>query len=669
MLKNKKFIVLMLSLLILAQSSTVFAVSFTDVRKDNNSGWAYDYIMELAEKGVVKGYPDGTYKPDNYVLFVETLELLNGVINPSETEKTNALAKHSALIKSVETPVWAEKTMAVALERGIVSETELRQLSRDNMIKENTTVYIPRYTVAQLMARALKLTARNTNNLAYDDISEIPSEGRGLIAALVDTGILHREGRDGKFLPKANIKRSEMAKMIKVAYDWVKANPLEDNLPEVTETGTVVSYLSTTRNFLVYQTRPGTTVSAVVNANTKVVDKDNKVVSLNDMSKFETANVTVVYKMVNNERIATSIKFTTDGQPQSGDFTFVSYRTANNKNYIKVKDANNNERELEIKNNFVKSGNLNLLLNDVRKDSVLTLKIEGGIVTEATLKTAQTGKYTVVNTNFSGTRKTITVAPVNGGKPEEYTLYDNYKVYVGNTETSLNNVRVGNTVDLNFTLNYVDRITIYTTGQTGVTYTYNETLGNGDLVLSRNNDKKGYRVATNVKLYNLNRLTDLIPNRDVLEVEFDKNNSNLITSIKRISSGNQNFDVYEYSKINNMILAKRNSDSSSIYYNVRNVYIDNTLSTIDRLPIKGFTRLTILDSNTVDVYYSSTNNNYSANGTIVNVDVNNRTIRIDVSGQNYNYRFSNTFDVIDYQVGNLVNVNIYNGEVVSVTKR
>lgn len=549
MLKNKKFIVLMLSFLILAQSSTVFAVSFTDVRKDNNSGWAYDYIMELAEKGVVKGYPDGTYKPDNNVLFVETLELLNGVINPSETEKTNALAKHSALIKSVETPVWAEKTMAVALERGIVSETELRQLSRDNMIKENTTVYIPRYTVAQLMARALKLTARNTNNLAYDDISEIPSEGRGLIAALVDTGILHREGRDGKFLPKANIKRSEMAKMIKVAYDWVKANPLEDNLPEVTETGTVVSYLSTTRNFLVYQTRPGTTVSAVVNANTKVVDKDNKVVSLNDMSKFETANVTVVYKMVNNERIATSIKFTTDGQPQSGDFTFVSYRTANNKNYIKVKDANNNERELEIKNNYVKSGNLNLLLNDIRANSVLTLKIENNIVTEATLKTAQTGTYQVRAVDT--TKKQITVTPVAGGNYLTLTLTTNAKVYSGSSEVSISYIEEGDTIDVQQAYQndatIVNRVVVYSARTTTQgSYTIQNIVDSRiDLIDNKSTSTLPLigKVDDNTRYVGGLSLSQLRRN-DQVEVKFSPYDRTLITEIRLSSYKTENDVVY-----------------------------------------------------------------------------------------------------------------------------
>lgn len=41
---------------------------FTDLSKEH---WAYEYISSMANSGVVNGYPDGTFKPENYVTRAE----------------------------------------------------------------------------------------------------------------------------------------------------------------------------------------------------------------------------------------------------------------------------------------------------------------------------------------------------------------------------------------------------------------------------------------------------------------------------------------------------------------------------------------------------------------------------------------------------------------------
>lgn len=68
----KKYIVSIVSLLILVVPQTVFA-SFTDVSSDYH---LYDSINWLQEQGVVVGYSDGTYRPDDDVNRVEFLKML-----------------------------------------------------------------------------------------------------------------------------------------------------------------------------------------------------------------------------------------------------------------------------------------------------------------------------------------------------------------------------------------------------------------------------------------------------------------------------------------------------------------------------------------------------------------------------------------------------------------
>lgn len=73
---NKKIILLFLTLMVLtfaSATSTTLAVEFSDLSKDH---WAYENIATLANKGVINGYPDGTYLPENSVTRGEFLKLV-----------------------------------------------------------------------------------------------------------------------------------------------------------------------------------------------------------------------------------------------------------------------------------------------------------------------------------------------------------------------------------------------------------------------------------------------------------------------------------------------------------------------------------------------------------------------------------------------------------------
>jgi len=49
------------AVLVLAMISPAFAQPFADTPTNH---WAYDAIAELAAKGLIEGYPDGTFKGD-----------------------------------------------------------------------------------------------------------------------------------------------------------------------------------------------------------------------------------------------------------------------------------------------------------------------------------------------------------------------------------------------------------------------------------------------------------------------------------------------------------------------------------------------------------------------------------------------------------------------------
>jgi len=59
-------------------------ISFTDVSSDH---WAYIYILNAASQGWVTGYPDGTFKPDQSISRAETVTLINRVLGRNKLDE------------------------------------------------------------------------------------------------------------------------------------------------------------------------------------------------------------------------------------------------------------------------------------------------------------------------------------------------------------------------------------------------------------------------------------------------------------------------------------------------------------------------------------------------------------------------------------------------------
>ena len=57
---------------------------FSDVTRDH---WAYNYILSATANGWLKGYEDGTFRPDEPITRIETMTLINRVINRSVTKE------------------------------------------------------------------------------------------------------------------------------------------------------------------------------------------------------------------------------------------------------------------------------------------------------------------------------------------------------------------------------------------------------------------------------------------------------------------------------------------------------------------------------------------------------------------------------------------------------
>lgn len=86
----KKFIAGLLTGVIIASVPVAFAVSklFSDVPSNE---WYSSAVNSLSEKGIIQGYPDGTFGPTNNVNRAELAVMLDRLIEHLETGETNLM--------------------------------------------------------------------------------------------------------------------------------------------------------------------------------------------------------------------------------------------------------------------------------------------------------------------------------------------------------------------------------------------------------------------------------------------------------------------------------------------------------------------------------------------------------------------------------------------------
>lgn len=88
-------------------------ISFTDVKAEH---WAADYISALAEKEVIEGYPDGTFRPHNKITRTEAITMVARVLDLLNNDETR--------------PDWAQSFVDVNPDHWAFIPVELAQRLR-----------------------------------------------------------------------------------------------------------------------------------------------------------------------------------------------------------------------------------------------------------------------------------------------------------------------------------------------------------------------------------------------------------------------------------------------------------------------------------------------------------------------------------------------------------
>jgi len=185
----------------LVNPTPVFAQSagFSDVP---SGYWARSFIAELAQRDIIAGFPDGTFRPEAPVTRAQFAAMVRKAFRKERV-------RNAVNFVDVSSRYWAYSAIQEAYEMGFLAGYP------GNVF--NPEQRIPREQVLVSLANGLNYTASNpvaTNLQVYNDAANISTYARNSIAAATEKQIVVNYPNVGSLNPSRNATRAEVAAFI-----------------------------------------------------------------------------------------------------------------------------------------------------------------------------------------------------------------------------------------------------------------------------------------------------------------------------------------------------------------------------------------------------------------------------------------------------------------------
>lgn len=180
--------------------STTFTTGGTKIFTDTENHWAYPYIQKAAATGIMKGYDDGTFKPEIAVTRAQAAAILVRSLGLTTVEKAPFTDIHHYDAKT-------QEEIAAAYAFGLV---------KGSNGKFNPSQPVTRAQLALMINRAYELKTQQSyvvkGDMPFTDIATYNEETKRAIAMLYEFGVV--TGSNGEFSPADSTKRSHAAKIL-----------------------------------------------------------------------------------------------------------------------------------------------------------------------------------------------------------------------------------------------------------------------------------------------------------------------------------------------------------------------------------------------------------------------------------------------------------------------
>ncbi|MBQ2879730.1 MAG: S-layer homology domain-containing protein [Anaerotignum sp.] len=196
---------------------TAYAANFKDI---NDVPWAgaSAVINSVADRGLLSGYDDGTFRARNNVTYCEAMQMVYTTMTKTGKANFDAATVYSymSVLDTYKVPKWAQMAVAYGLSEGILD----MQMVVTNFA--GGTKAATRADVAKMFGNAVTAVygkERDTSDAEkFTDYWSIPVTAVEQVSVLRKMGIVNGDEYN-RFNPQKNINRAEMAVMLNKTYD------------------------------------------------------------------------------------------------------------------------------------------------------------------------------------------------------------------------------------------------------------------------------------------------------------------------------------------------------------------------------------------------------------------------------------------------------------------
>lgn len=168
--------------------------------------WAKDNVAAMYEKGIINGFPDGTFRPGQNVTRAEFAKMIASVLGLDTNYKAD--------FADVAQNSWYTGYVAAVVRAGIANGTGEGTFEPEK--------YITRQDAAVMLARVLDYKAKNypVASIGFNDEASIATYALNAVNGLANLGLIN--GYNGGFAPVDNTTRAEAAALLYRVAEYIR---------------------------------------------------------------------------------------------------------------------------------------------------------------------------------------------------------------------------------------------------------------------------------------------------------------------------------------------------------------------------------------------------------------------------------------------------------------
>lgn len=595
-MKLKKLICGVVGVTVLAASLSVSAADFPDIK----GHWAETYVNAMVKKGYIKGYDDGTFKPNKTVTNTESLILLARMLGVDDSKNKatvdNAVAAYSSTLSKYKSDY--KKEVSYLLYRGVIDSADLDTYISDT----NKSKSLLRYQCAMLLTKLLGADEEVKNSVfissSYSDTAQIPSEARPYVEYVRDAKIMEGMGVDSYgdpiFGPNESVTRGQMAKMLSSLIDVLDVKTVSGTISKVDTFGETVTVKNTD-----YEVDGDT-----------IIKLDGENAALSELKDGMSAVVTIVRNKVSMLEASSPEE---EDKPIRG--LVVSATSGSNGREIVISDTEDTSK----RTTYDVDEDAKVLISGVTdtfgklKSNLyveLTLDDDGVVAKIQTLEKSDSALGTLVSKNLDAKVPTITLSNTKGEKTTYECSVEGVSVTRNGATSNLFDLVAGDSLTLKLTYGKVTKISAGSESQnsSGNIKSITHSTSGTFIVVSNDNGEVEYTVGTDATIMVDGTEGTVYDLRPGSAVKFKAESTKLtkIETTKAVSSNSIEGVVTTVQTGHNLLMVKVGSTDVTVgVTNSTKIIKSSTGSNIKLSAIGTDSKVTVTGSNATGMFIAT----------------------------------------------------------------